>query len=153
MNRYQKIEAERQQIFKLYLQHSKQINNWDLVDCSAHKIVGHWLFYQAKNDVLFELAHSNNLWQRRIAMVACWYFTKQNHLELPLEIALKLLSDKEDLMHKAVGWMLREVGKQDILVLKNFLKAHYPNINRTTLRYAIEKFPESERLSFLRGEF
>lgn len=142
-------------IYHLYLEKSPQVNNWDLVDASAHKIIGAYLLHTENKpeQILFELAQSDNLWQRRIAMVACWYFIQQNSLDLPLKVAQKLLGDQEDLIHKAVGWMLRELGKQNQPLLKRFLKVHYSKLPRTTLRYAIERFPEKDRKSALKGYF
>ncbi len=142
-------------IYHLYLEKSPQVNNWDLVDASAHKILGAYLFHieNKPEKVLLELAQSDNLWQRRIAMVACWYFIQQNSLDLPLKIAQQLLGDQEDLIHKAVGWMLRELGKQNQQLLNSFLQVHYSSLPRTTLRYAIERFPEKERQSALKGSF
>ncbi len=144
-------EKTKKDIFNFYLKHTKQINNWDLVDLSADKIVGAYL-YQTKQETstLLKLAHSKNLWERRIAILSTFHFIKQNQPKETLKIAEILLNDKHDLIHKAVGWMLREVGKRCSQVEEEkFLKKHLKQIPRTTLRYAIERFPEEKRLSYL----
>jgi len=137
-------------IYKLYLANTKYINNWDLVDTTAHKIVGAFLFERSRKP-LYKLARSNDLWERRIAIIATFTFIKNKQFDDTLELSKLLLEDKEDLMHKAVGWMLREVGKRKIEVEKKFLKAHYKKMPRTMLRYAIERFPEPERKRYLKG--
>jgi len=148
------------EIYKFYLTHTKYINNWDLVDLSAPKILGPYLFSSIQNrkgspsdkyGVLFKLAKSKNLWERRIAIVTTWYFIKQYEYQTTLDLAELLLNDKHDLIHKSVGWMLREVGKKSITSLTPFLKKHYKTMPRTMLRYAIEKFPEEIRQSYLCG--
>jgi len=139
------------QIFNFYLKNTKYINNWDLVDISAPKIVGAYLSDKPR-DILYQLVRSNNLWERRIAIISCFYFIKSRDLTDALRISRILLSDKHDLIHKAVGWMLREIGKRDEKVLLNFIKANYPKIPRTTLRYAIEKFPQAQRQKLLTGD-
>jgi 3-methyladenine DNA glycosylase AlkD len=144
-------EEERANIFNFYLKNARKINNWDLVDLSCHHIVGNFLKDKDKN-ILYKLSHSENLWERRIAVVSNYAFIKENKFEDILAISELLLEDKHDLINKAVGWMLREVGKKDIKILKNFLREHYENIPRTTLRYAIEKFEERDRKKWLRGE-
>ena len=155
--RFEKDNNERRSIFDFYIKNSKKINNWDLVDVSAHHIVGRFILDNEENNsnlgsLLLKLAESENLWEKRISIVSTYYFIKNNRLDKTLEISKKLLNDKHDLIHKAVGWMLREVGKKNILVLKKFLRENYSNLPRTTLRYAIERFPEKERKSFLKGE-
>lgn len=137
-------------IYKFYLANSSRINNWDLVDLSAPQIVGAHLLDKNKR-FLHVLVRSNNLWQRRIAIVATWMFIRNGYFVETLALAKKLLQDHEDLLHKASGWMLREVGKRDFSVLDNFLRSHYKNMPRTMLRYAIEKFPEKLRLAYLHG--
>ncbi len=137
-------------VFNAYLENSKQVNNWDLVDCSAHHIVGAHL-NDEKRDILFQLADSTLIWDRRIAMIATYYFIKRNDLETTFSLANQLRDDTEDLMHKAVGWMLREAGKRDRVRLEGFLKRHYQFMPRTMLRYAIEKFDKSERAAYLAG--
>ncbi len=140
-----------EEIMKFYLKNTKYINNWDLVDLTADKILGNYLFDKDKL-TLYKLAKSDNLWERRISIISTFYFIKNNQFEDALKMSKILLSDKHDLIHKAVGWMLREIGKRNRKVLENFLKQNYKNIPRTTLRYAIEKFPENLRQKYLRGE-
>jgi 3-methyladenine DNA glycosylase AlkD len=135
-------------IYRLYLDHTRFINNWDLVDGSAPLIVGRHLETRNRR-VLLRLARSRLLWERRIAMVATFYFIKQRDFADAIAIATLLLDDEHDLMHKAVGWMLREVGKRDEATLRAFLDAHGPRMPRTTLRYAIERFPEDARQRYL----
>ncbi len=144
------LEEERGKIYRLYLRSTKYINNWDLVDSSAHHIVGAWLDDKDRS-VLDVLSGSKSLWERRIAIIATYYYIKNNSFDDTLRISKRLLGDSEDLIHKAVGWMLREVGKRDLEVEKAFLKVHYKNMPRTMLRYAIEKFEEGERLRYLSG--
>lgn len=139
-------------IVDFYLSHTEYVNNWDLVDCSAHAIVGAFLLHRDKG-ILYRLVRSPRLWERRIAIVATWHFIRAGHVGDTLKLAARLLADTEDLIHKSVGWMLREVGKQDESALLAFLEAHYRQIPRTTLRYAIERFPQPRRRSFLKGNF
>jgi 3-methyladenine DNA glycosylase AlkD len=143
-------ETAKKEIYKLYLNKTKFINNWDLVDVTAHHIVGDYLMNKNK-DTLFSLARSEDLWERRIAIIATFYFIRNERYEETLKIAKTLLDDKEDLIHKAVGWMLREVGKKDMATEETFLKQHYKEMPRTMLRYAIEKFPEPKRQKYLKG--
>ena len=138
------------QIYTLYLKHTQFINNWDLVDSSAHHIVGPYLEHQDKRP-LYDLAKSDSLWDRRIAIMSTFYFIKKNQFEDTLAIAQQLLGDSEDLIHKAVGWMLREIGKRDLAVEEAFLQEHYQRMPRTMLRYAIERFPEEKRQKYLKG--
>ncbi|HIH10632.1 TPA: DNA alkylation repair protein [Candidatus Woesearchaeota archaeon] len=142
------VPQDKEKIVQFYLAHTKQINNWDLVDTSADKILGHYLLDKDKT-VLFKLAHSSNLWERRIAIVATFAFIKQNQFQETIHIAELLLHDSHDLIHKAVGWMLREVGKRDKVTLETFLQKHATKMPRTMLRYAIEKFPEPKRKYYL----
>src|SRR5215469_1330663 len=135
-------------IFDFYIRNRKYIRSWDGVDDSAPYIVGPYLLRRNKK-LLHELARSKNLWDRRIAIVATWWFIRQGHIETTLRLARILLSDDEDLIHKASGWMLREVGKRDLPALKRFLRAHSHRMPRTALRYAIERFPQQERLIWL----
>ena len=137
-------------IYKLYLAHTAYINNWDLVDSSAPHIVGAYLADKNRQP-LFALAQSPSLWERRIAMLATLYLIRKNEFDDALEIAKILQNDAEDLIHKAVGWMLREVGKRDGAVERAFLAEHYQQMPRTMLRYAIEKFPANERRKYLEG--
>jgi len=142
-------EKMRKKIFQAYLKKTKRINNWDLVDLSADKIVGAYLAGKPK-DLLFKLAGSKILWERRIAMLATFHEIKNGRSETALAIAEKLLNDKEDLMHKAVGWMLREVGKRCSQKKEEvFLKKYATVMPRTMLRYAIERFEEGKRLKYL----
>jgi 3-methyladenine DNA glycosylase AlkD len=148
VDRYKESKKE---VYELYLRNSKHINNWDLVDISSPKIVGDYLLDRDRS-ILFKLAKSQLLWDRRIATLATYRFLKENDFADALKIYKLLLADKEDLMHKAVGWMLREVGKRDQQVLEDFLKKHYKIMPRTMLRYAIERFPEHLRKKYLLGK-
>ncbi|MFH1460602.1 MAG: DNA alkylation repair protein [Candidatus Omnitrophota bacterium] len=153
VKRYQNSkESNKKKIFRFYLKSKKYINNWDLVDLSAGCIVGDFLFKKDKQ-ILFKLTRSHNLWERRIAICSTYYFIKNGHFKTTLDIAAILLKDKEDLIHKALGWMLREVGKRDLIVQERFLKRYYGQMPRTMLRYAIEKFPELKRQAYLKGKF
>ena len=143
---------QQEKIYKLYLRNTKYINNWDLVDSSAPYIVGGYLLNQKNRSILDTLALSNNLWKQRIAMLATYQMIKQKEFGDALRIAQLLLPHKHDLIHKAVGWMLREVGNRDLAVEEKFLKKHYKTMPRTTLRYAIEKFPVARRQKYLKGE-
>jgi 3-methyladenine DNA glycosylase AlkD len=149
---YAKADARtKKHIYDLYLENTHYINNWDLVDASAMHIVGAFLVGKSKK-TLHNLTRSNNLWERRIAVMATFHFIKYGEFAASLAIARTLLSDEEDLIHKAVGWMLREIGKRDIQVEEQFLKKHYKRMPRTMLRYAIEQFPEAKRQRYLKGE-
>jgi 3-methyladenine DNA glycosylase AlkD len=141
---------DRKDIFNLYIKNRDKINNWDLIDISAPHIVGAFLFEKEK-DLLYNFAASSVLWDRRIAILSTLYFIRQNVFEHTLTISKILLQDKEDLIHKAVGWMLREVGKRNLQVEEKFLKKEFKKMPRTMLRYAIEKFPENLRQSYLKG--
>jgi 3-methyladenine DNA glycosylase AlkD len=143
-------EAAQAAIYRLYLSRSSFINNWDLVDTSAEHIVGAYLFERSRKPLL-ALARSSMLWERRIAILATFYFIRRGQFEDTLRIADLLLTDEHDLIHKAVGWLLREVGKRDLAVEEGFLKPRYQAMPRTMLRYAIEKFPEKKRLAYLQG--
>jgi 3-methyladenine DNA glycosylase AlkD len=143
-------ETARRAIYRIYLAHTHYINNWDLVDLSAPHIVGGWLLERSRAP-LYKLARSKNLWERRIAILTTFSFIRDGDLDDALAIAEKLLNDREDLLHKAIGWMLREVGKRDRERLEAFLTEHYAQLPRTTLRYAIERFPEKLRQYYLRG--
>jgi len=144
-------QTAQKRIFRLYLKKTKFINSWDLVDGSAHHIVGDYLMDKNKAP-LYRLAKSEDLWERRIAILATFYFIKHGKYEETRKIAKILLTDKEDLIHKAVGWMLREIGKRDMTFEEMFLKQHYKEMPRTMLRYAIEKFPEPKRQKYLKGK-
>jgi 3-methyladenine DNA glycosylase AlkD len=140
----------RRAIYELYLAHTRHINNWDLVDLSAAPIVGGWLA-ERRRAPLLRLARSRSLWERRIAIVATYHFIKRGELEETFKVAGTLLHDPHDLIHKAVGWMLREAGKRDGDALRAFLHERYRRMPRTMLRYAIERFPEPERRRYLKG--
>ncbi len=142
-------DRAQRQIFHFYMRNRKYICNWDGVDDSAPYIVGPYLLHRSKK-ILYELVRSQRLWDRRIAMVATWWFTRQGQPNTTLKIARMLLYDGEDLIHKASGWMLREVGKRDLSALKRFLRAHSHRMPRTALRYAIERFSPEERMAWLR---
>jgi 3-methyladenine DNA glycosylase AlkD len=145
-------DRTRETIFQAYLRNTRYINNWDLVDLSAADIVGHHCLHGDRM-ILRSLAASELLWERRIAIIATFHFSKHNDYRETIRIARILLRDPHDLIHKAVGWMLREVGKRNRPVLESFLKRHGRTMPRTMLRYAIEKFPEARRQQYLRGEF
>ena len=140
----------RQSAYQAYLDNTQWINNWDLVDISAPHVVGAHLAGQARAP-LYQLVCSPVLWERRIAMVATLHFIRHNDFDDTLQLAEHLLNDKEDLMHKASGWMLREVGKRDQKRLEKFLDRHCGSMPRTMLRYAIERFPETLRQAYLRA--
>ena len=144
-------DAEKKGIYDLYLNHTKYVNNWDLVDASAQHIVGAFLMNK-KKEPLYRLAKSTDLWERRISVLATFYFIKHDKFTETLKIAQILLTDREDLIHKAVGWMLREIGNRHLPAEEKFLKKHYKKMPRTMLRYAIEKFPESKRQKYLKGQ-
>ncbi|RKD30025.1 DNA alkylation repair protein [Thermohalobacter berrensis] len=152
VNKFQKIkkEEEKKEIVDLYLNNILYVNNWDLVDTSADKILGAYLFDKDKS-LLYDLAQSDNLWKQRIAIISTFYFIKNHQFEDTLKLAKVLLNHEHDLIHKAVGWMLREIGKRDFNVEFNFLKEHYNKMPRTMLRYAIEKFEPELRKKFLKG--
>jgi len=141
-------DSQRKRIHRAYLEHTRYINNWDLVDASAEHIVGSHLDSR-KIELLERLARSGNIWERRIAIVSTFHFTKRDEFGPTLKIARLLVRDSHDLIHKAVGWMLREVGKRDRRTLDTFLKRHYRKMPRTMLRYAIERHPERARKQYL----
>jgi 3-methyladenine DNA glycosylase AlkD len=141
-------ESGRVAIYRLYLKNLSHVNNWDLVDCSAPRIVGRHLEERPRK-ILFRLARSKILWNRRVAVLATFHFIRQDDFGDSLRLAEFLLDDGHDLMHKAVGWMLREIGKRDLAELKQFLRKHAARMLRTMLRYAIEKMPERKRQFYL----
>lgn len=145
-------EPQRERIVAFYLRHTGRMNNWDLVDAAAPYILGRHLATRSRK-VLHEFAASRNLWERRIAIVATLALIRGGEIAETFRIAKKLLGDKHDLIHKAVGWALRESGKVSTEQLVAFLERHYERIPRTTLRYAIERFPPRQRKKFLSGEF
>jgi 3-methyladenine DNA glycosylase AlkD len=148
VRRYQRREADREKIVATFLAETKFINNWDLVDSSAPYILGPWLLDRDRA-ILRKLAKSKNLWERRIAILATFAFIRANDFACTLELAKTLLRDDHDLMHKAVGWMLREVGNRDEVTLRKFLDTHASEMPRTMLRYAIEKLPSADRAHYL----
>ena len=142
--------AARTRIHRLYLAHRERVDSWALVDCSAPQLVGAYLIDRSRK-LLDRLAKSKRIWDRRIAIVATQYLIRKGEFADTLRIAQLLLKDEEDLIHKAVGWMLREVGDRDRATLETFLREHYASMPRTMLRYAIEKFPEKRRKAYLAG--
>lgn len=150
---YRKAEKEqKKELVEFYLKNTDRINNWDLVDGSAAKILGEFLLDKDKK-ILFKLAGSDNLWERRIAIIATYAFIRKSRFKETLEIAKKLLGDQHDLIHKAVGWMLREVGKKDQKTEEKFLKKYYQKMPRTMLGYAIERFSPEKRKFYLANRF
>jgi len=141
-------EEVRRQIVELYLRNTAYVNNWDIVDSSAHKILGAWLIDKPR-DVLYTLAESESLWEKRISIISTFAFINKGDFEDALALAEKLVSDEHDLIHKASGWVIREVGKKDQQALEGFLLRHYKTMPRTMLRYAIERLPEDRRKFFM----
>ena len=152
VNQYSKSRDDviRNKLYKLYTANFKYINNWDIVDVSCHKIVGPHLEERSRS-ILYKWAKSKDLWTRRISIISTFWFIRNNDLDDSYKLATILLKDKHDLMHKAVGWVLRECGKKDFKRLDNFLKSNYKKMPRTMLRYAIEKFPETHRKKYING--
>ena len=151
IHKFRRADADLQTtIYDFYLNNTVNINNWDLVDCSAYKILGEYLFDKNRS-VLYRLAQSDNLWEKRIAIMATLKFIKSGQYADTLKLAGQLMDDDHDLIHKAVGWMLREVGNRDLNEEEAFLKNHYKSMPRTMLRYAIEKFPQAKRQRYLSG--
>ena len=144
-------EKTQRRIYKMYLANTKWINNWDLIDLSASHIVGDYLAdRKQERNILRKLAKSNILWERRIAVISTFYFIRDSDFKDSLEIAEMLVQDKHDLIHKAVGWMLREIGKRNQAVEEKFLRRHYKIMPRTMLRYSIERFPEKKRKFYMK---
>lgn len=143
-------DMTKKKIYDLYLRNTAFINNWDLVDLSAPNIIGNYLADRPRLQ-LYDLAVSKSLWERRIAILATFAFIRLNDFADALKISSILLEDEHDLIQKAVGWMLREVGKRDLAREERFLRLYYTKMPRTMLRYAIERFPEGERLKYLKG--
>ncbi|ACC97812.1 DNA alkylation repair enzyme [Elusimicrobium minutum Pei191] len=142
-------EKEKEKIVKLYLKNTKNINNWDLVDLSACYILGPWYYKNKNYSQIYKMARSGFLWEERIAMLTTFYFIREKDFNLTLELAEYFLTHEHDLMHKACGWMLREMGKRDIKPLLVFLDKHGAKMPRTMLRYAIEKLPQHIRKKYL----
>lgn len=145
----QATDREKKKIVEFYLKHKRYVNNWDLVDTSAPYILGEWL-RNTDRSVLYELAQSKQLWDRRIAMIATYIFVRHNDFDDTFRLAEILLHDDQDLIHKAVGWMLREVGKRSIQPLEKFLDRHAADMPRTTLRYAIERLPKDQQQHYMK---
>ncbi len=143
-------EDDRERVFNAYIEHREYVNNWDIVDASAHLIVGPYLDKRSRK-LLYNLADSAMLWDRRIAMMATYHYIRKLDFVDALKIARKLRDDEHDLIHKVVGWMLREIGNRDSAVEEAYLQKHYKKMPRTMLRYAIEKFPEARRKAYLNG--
>lgn len=151
--KYQKLTSvkDRKKIFRFYILHSDRVNNWDLVDSTAKYISGHFLYeYSRDRSVLYELSDSESLWKRRIAIMSTFYFIDKSDFDMTLELAEKFLTDTEDLIHKATGWMLREIGKKDEALLREFLDRFHQKMPRTMLRYAIEKLHQPIRSKHLK---
>ena len=150
VHQYQLADTKSQKkIYRHYIRHKKWINNWDLVDVSAPSLSGHYFYHTQDKQTLFQLAKSKRMWDRRIAVVSTLYHIRQNRFQEILQLSELLLTDQEDLMHKACGWMLREVGKRDQAILCKFLNKNAAKMPRTMLRYAIEKFSQVERQKFM----
>lgn len=154
VNKFEKSKdsSEQKKFINFYLKNTQYINNWDLVDLSCYKILGRYCFENQKDDILRNLSNSENMWEKRIAIVATMHYIKKGKVfDLTKELVLNNLYHPHDLMHKANGWLLREMGNKNETELFDFLKIHYPKMPRTTLRYAIEKFDENLRQDFLKG--
>lgn len=153
VDQYQRAKEEKAtqaEIVEFYLANLNYVNNWDLVDSSAHKILGDWLLdREDEQHILDELAESNHLWRERVSVIACFPFIRRYEFEWILRLSEWFLDHEHDLMHKAVGWMLREAGKRDKSFLLSFLEAHAATMPRTMLRYSIEKLPQSQRQDYL----
>jgi len=144
-------EKKKKEIVKFYLKNIENINSWDLVDCSAPHILGNWLLtHQKERKILYKLVCSKNLWERRISILSTFAFIRQEQFKDALKISAILIHDQDDLIHKAVGWMLREIGKRDQKTEEDFLKKYYRIMPRTMLRYAIERFPEKKRKFYMK---
>lgn len=139
----------KQKIVELYLKNTKNINNWDLVDLTAHKIIGNYYLETQNPEIIYSLADSNHLWSERIAVVSQWSIIKSGEFSLLIELCEKFLTHKHDLMHKATGWMLREAGKKDEKVLLNFLDKYSKTMPRTMLRYSIEKLSDTQKKYYM----
>ena len=148
--KYERKNSDKKKIVDFYIDNISFINNWDLVDLSAPKILGPWLFSQNRS-MLYEFAESGDLWKQRIALLSTYYFIKKNDFNETFALAELLLKNKHDLIHKASGWMLREIGKINQDSEERFLKKYYRNMPRTMLRYAIERFDEEKRQKYLKG--
>lgn len=141
--------AEKEKLFRFYVKHIDRANNWDLIDTTAHKIAGAYCWETQDCTILEQWCDSRKLWRERAAVVATFWFIRHKHMAHTLQFAQRLMNHPHDLIHKAIGWMLREVGKKDSVTLVTFLDEHYRQMPRTMLRYAIEKFPEPRRKKYL----
>lgn len=152
IDKYKKAdENEKKEIVQFYLSNTKNINNWDLVDLSAPNILGDY-FKNKDKSIIYKLADSHHLWEKRIAILSTFAFIRNNMFEDALKLSEILIKDNHDLIHKAIGWMLREIGKRNLKIEEDFLKKHYKTMPRTMLRYAIERFPEQKRKQYLNGK-
>lgn len=151
VHKFEKYPEERDRIYRMYLVNTKWINNWDLVDVTAPKIVGNYLLDKDRS-ILYSLSKSKDLWEQRISILSTFPFITNNELKDTFKISDNLLNHKHDLIHKAVGWMLREVGNKNLEAEMKFLETRYKNMPRTMLRYSIEKFEESLRQKYLKGQ-
>ena len=152
VNQYKKDNSDK--VFDFYIQNISFVNNWDLVDASAPYITGEYFYRNTKKrNLMFEFSKSENLWIRRISIISTFYFIRKNEFNETLEIAKTLINDDQDLIHKAVGWMLREVYKRDKDLVQKFLRSNYAQLPRVMLRYAIEKMDQAERVQYLKGNF
>lgn len=149
VHRYKKNMSQRDEVVKFYLDHTDRINNWDLVDLSAPYILGHHLNDNFSPTLLENLSDSDSIWERRIAIVSTWYLIRNGKFEPTLRLAKKYLNEKEPLLHKATGWMLREIGKRDEKILLDFLDAHAHEMPRTALRYAIERLSAENKTKYM----
>ena len=153
IHHFKRGDAEtRSQLVEIYLKNIDRVNNWDLVDSSAHQILGNFLTDSADRSVLYDLAKTDHIWSQRVAIVATYAFIRKNDFDETIAISKILLNHEHDLIHKAVGWMLREMGKRDEGALVDFLSTRYQQMPRTMLRYAIEKFDRETRTAYLKGE-
>ncbi len=150
VEKYQKKNSLKKEIVDFYIDNVRYINNWDLVDLSAPKILGEWLFKRERG-ILYDFAGSDDLWKQRISVLSTFYFIKNNDFHETFSISELLINHEHDLIHKAVGWMLREIGKRNLDEEEKYLKKHYSKMPRTMLRYAIEHFEEEKRQNYLKG--
>lgn len=148
--KYKKEKDQRKNLYELYLKNLDHINNWDLVDTTAQHIIGPYVFENNSEETIWQLANSNKLWHERVAMIAPLYHIKKDYYDLTIKLAEHFLPHRHHLMHKASGWMLREVGKRDIIPLKTFLDKHSKIMPRTMLRYAIEKLSPEEKTFYMK---
>lgn len=150
IDKYKRAEQQqKKEIFNFYLKNTKNVNNWDLVDLSAPNIAGDYLINKNRK-ILYKLVKSDNLWERRIAILATFTFIKDKDFQDSIKLSEILLKDKHDLIHKAVGWMLREIGKKDEKVLTDFLDQHYKEMPRTMLRYSIERLNSKQKTYYMK---